>query len=444
MAIFKGISKRKSGIVSSIFSILGLLLFATAAAAAIVSGTSTTAKSADITLTQISINKPADAAAGDILVAAISVSGGSATAITPPTGWALILRTDSSDDVSLVSYWKAAGASEPASYIWSVTPHMRAVGGITRYAGIDQTNPIDASAGTSARGYIANTPSASTTSAGDEAVAIFAADFGIPAVAHFSTPAGMTEKYDLANAPLGPSIAFDDALLVATSTSPVRSSMISQLFKPLWVAQQITLRPAQLTPSFVADNLESYTDGATLSGLNGGTNWTDAWTGDTAFKIEAGTSSEGAKAIVANVPGPQEPVIRRHFSPKTNGTLHWVVRKDNPDHGTNMTILSGNTIATDVGIGSTNQPQLGGPDWSMTDGTTYYNIQHYTVGNFDTVDMQFDTATDKYRVSINSGAYTDWKNFANPVSSVDTIQLGLASSGYNVGNNYWDDIRFNN
>ena len=72
-------------------------------------------------------------------------------------------------------------------------------------------------------------------------------------------------------------------------------------------------------------------------------------------------------------------------------------------------------------------------------------IQPYTLGSFDTVDMEFNTVTDQYRASINGGTYTDWKNFINPVDSVDTIELATGSAQPAGSTDiYWDDVRFNN
>ncbi len=69
-------------------------------------------------------------------------------------------------------------------------------------------------------------------------------------------------------------------------------------------------------------------------------------------------------------------------------------------------------------------------------------IAPYTLGDWNTVDLEFDTTIGKYRVSINGGPYTDWKNFVSPVSGgIDTLRIYASSSGFSTTVGNWDDIR---
>ncbi len=398
-----------------------------------------TGVSSNVTITEITIAKPDSVVEGDLLLAGIAVDGGSPAAITPPSGWSLIARTDNDTNVGIASYQKMANASEPTSYTWTITPQSRAVGGITRYSGVDSINPVDVSGGNSGRGTTATTSSITTTVANAKVVALFAIDYGIHTNGYFTPPTGMAERYDTAKTPFGPSIASDDVTQVATGSSGIKSSAINLNQPKNWVSQLIALRPSSTS---TADDFNSYSDGD-LNGGNGGTGWATSWSGSTAYQIQGAVSYEGAKALKVDVSPTQEPVIVRTFSPRTSGTLHWAQRKDAPDHGSNVYLYSGGTPVTVVSIGGTTQPQAGGPDWFMQDGFSAFIIQPYTVGTFDTVDMQFDTATDQYRASINGGTYTGWKNFINSVdvSSVDTLRIELGATGSDVGPNYWDDIR---
>lgn len=112
------------------------------ASAAIVTGTSSTANNGSGGGTSLTINKPSSTAAGDILVANITVDKGASTMVSTPTGWTLIRRTNNDIKVGIASYWKLAGGSEPTSYTWTISPSARAVGGITRYGGVLTTSPI--------------------------------------------------------------------------------------------------------------------------------------------------------------------------------------------------------------------------------------------------------------------------------------------------------------
>jgi hypothetical protein len=226
-------------------------LFASVALADIVSGTPTTNHSTDVTITQLTLSKPT-VATGDLMLANVSVNGGSAAIIAAPTGWTQILRTDNDTNVSLVSYWRIAGASEPSSYTWSIDHQTTAEGGITPYSGIDATDPIDTSAGNIGFGTLATTTSVTTSSANDEVVTLFATDIGKSsnAGAYFSTPPSMTEKYDITNTPFGPSTSQDEVMQTGAGSAGSVSSTISGGKARNWAAQTIALRTAPLGIAF--------------------------------------------------------------------------------------------------------------------------------------------------------------------------------------------------
>lgn len=224
---------------------VGILFISTVIVAAIVSGSFTTGSSSNVTITQLPLGKPASATVGDILIATVANRGGTASTVTPPTGWTLILRTDKGGNIGVLSYWKVVGASEPSSYTWTITPATNAAGGITAYGEVDTVNPIDVSGGHTGLSTIAIAPSITTTAANDEIITVFAA----PSTATtFSTPAGMTEKYDTTRAMTGPSLASDEALQAVAGASGTKSSVISGRIPRNWVAQQIALRQQSSSP----------------------------------------------------------------------------------------------------------------------------------------------------------------------------------------------------
>ena len=223
------------------------------AAAAIVSGTSTTNSSTQVTITELTLNKPT-VSTGDLMLASIAVNGGSSAVITAPSGWTQIARTDNDTNESLVSYWKVAGGSEPSNYTWSINNQTQAEGGITPYSGVDTSNPIDAVAGNTGFGTVATTSAITTSADNEEVVALFGADVGKSsnAGAYFTTVSGMTEKYDVSNTPFGPSTAADDAIQTTAGTASSKSSTISGGKARNWAAQQIALR--QPSPGIAFDN----------------------------------------------------------------------------------------------------------------------------------------------------------------------------------------------
>ncbi|OGG58839.1 hypothetical protein A2765_00460 [Candidatus Kaiserbacteria bacterium RIFCSPHIGHO2_01_FULL_56_24] len=215
-----------------------ILFIGAVAFAAIVSGTSTTNISSYVTITQLTINKPT-VSAGDMMLASIAVKDGSVVNVIPPSGWTQIARTDNGVNIALISYWKVATASEPTTYTWTIDQQTKAVGGITPYSGVDTANPIDTVAGNIGLGTLATTSVITTSVANEEVVALYATDVN----RGFSTPTGMTAKYNLAHTG-GPSTAAYEILQATAGTASSRSSTITGNRARNWAAQQIALRPA--------------------------------------------------------------------------------------------------------------------------------------------------------------------------------------------------------
>lgn len=144
----------------------------------------------------LSINRPGGVTTNDVMIAAISVRGGSTTTITPPAGWTLVNTIDNGTAIRMAIYYKVAAASEPQNYTWTFSSSHGASGGIQAYRDVDTAAPIDDEAGvagtTGVGGTIA-TPSITTTIPNTQLVASFAVARGT----NFTAPPGMTERYDI-------------------------------------------------------------------------------------------------------------------------------------------------------------------------------------------------------------------------------------------------------
>jgi hypothetical protein len=246
MAISRFAHKRKHlSLILAAFCVLSALV----ALADIASNEFSTAASTNVTIINVQINKPSNVSQNDILVADVVVNGGDAATITAPSGWTLIRRTDNDTNTAMASYYKVAGSSEPSSYTWSIDSQTRAEGGITRYSGVDMSNPVDTSAGNFGRGTTATTSAITTASNNEGVIALYGFDVGNSGN-YFSAPSGMTEKYDVSNSPLGPSTAADDALQTSAGSTGSKTSTISGGKARNWVSQIIALnKPTATVPS---------------------------------------------------------------------------------------------------------------------------------------------------------------------------------------------------
>ncbi|MGH8972545.1 MAG: DUF7594 domain-containing protein [Acidimicrobiia bacterium] len=147
----------------------------------------------DDTRSSITIAKPAGTQPGDVMVAAIVLNDDD-PAISTPVGWTLV-RTDAVLNAVLQSvYVRVAGASEPASYTWSIPDFRRITGGISSYSGVDTSHPVDAHNGATDAGGGTSiiAPSITTTTPGAMILHLAA----INAEGTISPPAGSTERWE--------------------------------------------------------------------------------------------------------------------------------------------------------------------------------------------------------------------------------------------------------
>ncbi|MBM4014249.1 MAG: hypothetical protein FJ293_04710 [Planctomycetes bacterium] len=149
--------------------------------------------------TSLVIATPTGVVAGDFLLAGVAVRPSSVT-ITPPTGWTLLRRSDSSGGASnsLAIYTRVATASEPTNHTFTFSGSTGSAGGITAFRGVHATTPIDVeSAQSTASGLNHATPSVDTTVTETMVVTFH----GMSSCASWTPPTGQTESIDVASAP---------------------------------------------------------------------------------------------------------------------------------------------------------------------------------------------------------------------------------------------------
>jgi hypothetical protein len=192
------------------------------------------------TATTIVIPKPAGVVAGDAMLAAVAFRGN--PTITPPAGWTLVRQDVNGNTHRQAVFVKVAGGSEPASYTFTLSSAQSAAGGIVAYSGVDQASPVDAHGGQINTSSTSATAPSITTTGPDRMVVAF---YATPNLTTFTSPGGMTERYDqqvpAANQYKVTATA-DDQLVAGTGGTGTRVATVAN--SAASVGQLVALRPA--------------------------------------------------------------------------------------------------------------------------------------------------------------------------------------------------------
>jgi hypothetical protein len=151
----------------------------------------------------ITINRPTSVD-GDFLLAGMHlgwIDNGSQPTYTPPAGWTLVRRVDLGDDGSLLTFYRFAGAAEPASYTWQSSDKVSGVGWIVSYSGVSKTAPIDVEAGSTSNnnGPLFTTATVTTTGSNRLAVGQFGS-WTSGSSTNWTDQAGFTARVAINNA----------------------------------------------------------------------------------------------------------------------------------------------------------------------------------------------------------------------------------------------------
>jgi len=140
--------------------------------------------------TSIVMDTPAGTQQNDLMIVSIGYTGNGS--VTAAAGWTGVTTWPFGQPaISLNTYRRIAGSSEPASYTWTVSATAAIVGWQGSYIGGDTASPLDAIGNnTNTTGTTHATGSLTTTRANDLILGIYA----LNATATFSTPTGMSAE----------------------------------------------------------------------------------------------------------------------------------------------------------------------------------------------------------------------------------------------------------
>lgn len=202
------------------------------------------------------LTKPAGTAAGEVLVAQVTYEKGlDALPISAPSGWTPILTTNAyegggNQDLGQALYFKVATANEPAAYLWTFAQKVKALGGISLWQGVDNTQPLLASSGLGGYGDSTGKNQLVGMSVAGVPGSKLVAFYGIKEMAFLQLPAGMQRVYQAWDRDNGYSVMVSAEGLQtegATGERVARSwedDRLSASVESKWVAQMIVLKPS--------------------------------------------------------------------------------------------------------------------------------------------------------------------------------------------------------
>src|SRR5688572_3328177 len=213
-------------------------------------------------LKDIIVAKPAGTVQGDLLVVGIMLEKGSTSSITTPAGWTLIRRTDQSTNAGMGTYYKWAGASEPATYDFETSNSSKWAAGMSRISGAHTLSPINASNGASGTSGTSVTAPTVTTTRPNTLVLAFYTNKKHATYA----PAGTTtERYDAPNSVEGlPSNMM--ATFVQATAGATGNRVATASEGEAWVGQQIAIREPPPPPTRF-NAFETTTTAGSLTGV---------------------------------------------------------------------------------------------------------------------------------------------------------------------------------
>ncbi|HEY3218638.1 MAG TPA: response regulator [Candidatus Limnocylindria bacterium] len=202
-------------------------------------------------VSSITLNKMANLASGDVIIAHINLRGGTnvGTITKPSASWNLVDRIDSGTTVTLAVYSLVAGSSEPASYTWSwSTGAVRAVGIMRNFVGVDPSAPVDGHGG-------ATEGSASTSHTAPSVNAAYSNEIRVVGVADASnntcdTISGWNLTSGFSSGSGGGSAQVNGSMFYSTTSPAIgpTGSLTATCGNDIAATHQLTLKPTP-TPS---------------------------------------------------------------------------------------------------------------------------------------------------------------------------------------------------
>jgi hypothetical protein len=258
----------------------------------------------------LAISVPAGVVAGDVMIAAVDAEGSGT--ITPPSGWSSTNLFSGTTFFGFSGvFFHVAGASEPASYTWSLGTSRKAAGKILAYVGVENASPIEVAATTAGAAFGTSDAAASITTTVANTKVIM--DLGaVNALGTFTItgPTGTTKRASSSTSGTGSVLGtqaqdFTQATAGATGTKTFTTSASIP-----WGTITVALKPAAGALAFDVAPSTPTLSAVTLNGLPQTTNATM-----NNFAVDDTTAGSGWNVTVAGNAGTGKSAVFARYCP---------------------------------------------------------------------------------------------------------------------------------
>lgn len=192
------------------------------------------------------------------------------------------------------------------------------------------------------------------------------------------------------------------------------------------------------------DNAESYSNGNAISGLNGGSDWSGAWSvaGSGTKDIINTPTLQGSLCFRLDKVGSQEPEALRSFANTTSGSMTFIVRATtNTKHALYCGFDETTTGRFAVGIDGGNN--LGGGAGNIVAyGSTVVSAGAFSADTNYTIVVEYDNSTDQFRISTNGGSsFTSYVSYIAVATNLTRIRWRIIATDATNADYYFDDIK---
>lgn len=190
----------------------------------------------------------------------------------------------------------------------------------------------------------------------------------------------------------------------------------------------------------LTDQFDTYSDGD-LTGNNGGTGWSGAWSGSTLFDIQGTTVFAGAKAVrVVNDGGGEDGVERSFTSSVDSGDAYYALRWDSGTSGYGtLEFYNGSSFGGGIQIRDDGSPKR---IVALSSVAPTELLSNPSSGTWYIVHIQFLSATTfRARVKASGGAFGSFSSTLTYAGSVSSLTKFKFTTGNSSGTTfYWDEI----